>query len=315
MSFLVAPRNTRLPSCRRFIIGAALGLLLLTGGCSALRIGYSQAPDLVYWWMDAYIDFTSEQTPRVREALVQWFAWHRKTQLPDYADQLARAQKEVLADTSAQRVCEWQDELIKRAHTAFDRAEPAVVDVLLSVSPDQVRHLEKRYAKNNDEFRDDYLQSDLRERADKTLDRTLERAEMLYGRFDDGQRARIADWLARSPFDPELWLAERRQRQQETLRMLRDLGPDNGAGREQATRALREYVEHLERSPRENYRRYSAKLKEFNCQFAAALHNGTTAAQRRIAAKKLAGWEGDLRALVAQGAAAEMRARPAPGMR
>jgi hypothetical protein len=185
----------------------------------------------------------------------------------------------------------------------------------LSITPEQVQHLEKRYAKNNDEYRDDYLQRDPRKRADASLDRVLERAEMLYGRLDDAQRARVVDWLARSPFDPELWLDERRQRQQEVLRMMRELGPDNGVGREQATRLLRDYVEHLERSPRENYRRYSAKLKEFNCQFAAALHNGTTPAQRRNAAKKLAGWEGDLRALVAQGAAAETRARPAPAMR
>jgi hypothetical protein len=42
---------------------------------------------------------------------------------------------------------------------------------------------------------------------------------------------------------------------------------------------------------------------EFNCGFAATLHNGTSAAQRRSAAKTLAGWEGDLRALVAAAAA------------
>ena len=43
------------------------------------------APDLVYWWLDRYIDFNDTQTPRVHEAIKQWFAWHRRSQLPDYA--------------------------------------------------------------------------------------------------------------------------------------------------------------------------------------------------------------------------------------
>ena len=80
--------------------------------------------------------------------------------------------------------------------------------------------------------------------------------------------------------------------------MLRKLTAEK-ATREQALAELRGYVERLERSPREAYRRYSAGLAEFNCGFAASLHNATTAAQRRTAAEKLAGWEGDLRAIAA----------------
>jgi Family of unknown function (DUF6279) len=109
---------------RRWIIAALCGLLGLTVGCSALRIGYGTAPDLVYWWVDRYVDFNDTQTPRVREAVAQWFAWHRRTQLPDYAALLTRAQAEVLADTTAARVCAWQTELIQRADTAFDRPRP-----------------------------------------------------------------------------------------------------------------------------------------------------------------------------------------------
>jgi hypothetical protein len=276
---------------------------MLVSGCSALRIGYSQAPDLVYWWLDGYIDFNSAQTPRVRAALTQWFAWHRRTQLPDYAALLVRTQSEVLADTSAARVCEWQVDLVKRANTAFDHAVPAAADILLTITPQQITHLERRYAKNNEEFRDDYLQPDLRKRAELTLKRTVERAEMLYGRLDDAQRARMAQALTRSPFDPEAWFAERRQRQQEALQLLRTIVA-SGATREQVLAGLRTYADHLQRSPQDAYRRYSERLMEFNCGFAATLHNGTSAAQRRAAAKTLAGWEGDLRALVAAAVAA-----------
>ena len=279
---------------------ALCGLLGLASGCSALRIGYGTAPDLVYWWLDGYVDFNSSQTPRAREAIRQWFAWHRTTQLPDYAAQLARAQAEVLVDATAARACEWQAEVVKRAQLSFERIAPAAAELMLTVTPAQVRHLEQRYAKYNAEFRDDFLQPDPRKRAEKTLERAVDRAEMLYGRLDDAQRSRIAELLARSPFDAETWLAERRARQQEALQMLRRSASE-GATREQALVALRTYVEHMRQSPRDGYRRYSERLAEFNCSFAASLHNATHAAQRRVAAQRLAGWEGDLRAIAAAG--------------
>ena len=282
---------------RSFIIGLALSLL---GGCSALRIGYGTAPDLVYWWIDGYVDFNGAQTPRAREAIRQWFAWHRRTQVPDYAAQLARAQTEVLADTTPVRVCEWQKEVVKRAQVAFDRIAPATAELMLTFTPEQIKHLDQRYTRANADFRDNFLQPDARKRAEVNLERTVDRAETLYGRLDDSQRARISESLARSPFDAEAWLAERRQRQLEVLQVLRKLTAEGAsANREQALAALRGYVERLERSPREPYRRYAERLAEFNCGLGATLHNLTTPAQRRTAAAKLAGWEGDLRAIAA----------------
>jgi hypothetical protein len=283
----------------RSLIIVALGCLLAVAGCSALRIGYATAPDLVYWWLDRYVDLDDTQTPKVRTAIKQWFAWNRRTQLPDYAALLARAQTEVLADTTPARVCEWQGEAIKRAHVAFDRIAPSVADLMLIITPQQVRHIERRYDKLNAEFRDDFLQPDPRKRAEETRKRVIDRAEMLYGRLDDAQRERIDENLKRSPFDADLWFAERRFRQQEVLQSLRKLQTTEGAGREQALASLRTYVERLEHSPRDNYRRYYERLTEFNCAFAAGLHNATTAAQRKVAASRLAGWQGDLRAIAA----------------
>ena len=279
--------------------GLIIALLCVAlGACSALRIGYSQAPDLSYWWLDRYVDFNSAQTPRVRDALQQWFAWHRRSQLPDYAALLARAQAELAADTTPARACEWQGEVVKRARTAWERAVPAVAELLPSLTLQQVQYIERRYAKVNEDFRDDYLQPDARKRAEAALKRTLERAESFYGKLNDSQRARIADMLPRSPFDPESWFAERQQRQQSIVSMLRQFNGD-GAAREPVLAALRGQADQMERSPREPYRRYVERLNEFNCGFAANLHNSTTPAQRRHAADKLAGWEGDLRALVA----------------
>ena len=82
-----------------------------------------------------------------------------------------RAQKEVLADTTPVRVCEWQRELVKRTRVAYEQAEPAAADIVLTISAEQIQHLEKRYTKNNDEFREEYLQGDPAQRETRSLKR------------------------------------------------------------------------------------------------------------------------------------------------
>ena len=48
-------------------------LLVLTGpwltGCSALRLGYNNGPQLAWWWLDGYVDFSTEQTPAAKAAI------------------------------------------------------------------------------------------------------------------------------------------------------------------------------------------------------------------------------------------------------
>ena len=279
---------------------ALLLATVLLGGCSALRLGYNQAPDLAFWWLDGYADFDDNQSLRTRDGLAAWFAWHRRTQLPNYAALLVRAQTEIVADMPAARMCTWWGELYERFDVAIDRAVPDIAEVMLSFKPEQLRHMERQHAKKNAECRSEYLDGDAAERAAQNLKRTIDRAETLYGRLDDVQRARIGRALAASPFDAEAWFVERRRRQQDALQLLRRLIAE-GASREQAQAAVRAYALRVKRSPNEAYRQYQERLTQFNCGFSAELHNATTPAQRQTAVDKLKGWERDLRALVAQG--------------
>ena len=281
----------------RIIVALSILAWGLTG-CSAVRFGYNQAPELVYWWLDGYVDFDDAQSRRVRDMLGQWFAWHRRTQLPDYAALLARAQAELPADTTPQRVCRWWDELRQRGERAAEQALPAAAEVMSTLKPAQLQHIERRYARKNEEFRDDFLDKDPARRLDRSVQRAVERAEFLYGSLEAPQRALVAKLVAASPFDPDAWYDERVLRQQEALQLMRRLGSEN-ASRDTALATLRAYGERMARSPREPYRRYQEKLETYNCGFAASLHNATTPAQRQAAVAKLKGWEADFRALAA----------------
>ncbi len=274
-----------------------------------VRLAYDQAPHLTYWWIDGYVDSQGDQTPRLREAIDRWFVWHARTQLPEYAALLARAQREVIAPITPAAMCAWAAEAERRIDLALEAAVPGAAELMLTLTPAQLQHIERRMAKGNDETRADFLQADAAERRAASLKRVVERFERIYGRLDATQRERLAALLATSSFEPERWLAERRLRQREILQTLAAVSvaggsADRNAALQQAQAAARVLAERTTRSPRADYRAYQQRLVHDNCQLAATMHNAMTPSQRQAARAKFKGWEEDLRALSAASASA-----------
>ena len=265
----------------------------------AVRIGYNQGSPLAFRWLDSYVDFDDAQSLRVRTALDDWFAWHRRTQLPDYADLLARAQSELQGPATPERMCFWGREIRARLEAGLERVAPVLAEVMPTITAQQISNIEKRYTERNEVFRDDFLNRVPAKRHKAAVKREIERAELLYGELDDAQREFVARSVAQSPWNGELAYSELVHRQQDVLAMLRRLAA-NRASRAEADAEIRAYAQSLQRSPREDYRRYAERLADHNCRFAAALHNLTSVEQRRGAAKKLKDYEGDLRALAAE---------------
>ncbi len=270
----------------------------LLSACSALRLGYSQAPELAYWWLDGYVDFNKSQTPKVREALTSWFKWNRSTQLPDYAALLAKAEVELASNATPAQACQWFDDVSSRVEVALERVLPDLAEMVLTATPEQLVYLEKSFAKRNKEILADYAQPGAEDRQRAAVKRSVERAESLYGKLNDAQHERVAAAVAASPFDANLWLAERKARQQDVLQTVRRLLSEK-ASNEQVQAAVRVLVQRSRHSPRDTYAAYQQRLTQYNCAIAAQTHNFTTPAQRKFAAQKLKGWEGDLRALTA----------------
>jgi len=296
------PSALRRPFVRRSIIGAvAMALVLATTGCSLVKLGYGQASGLAYRWLDRYVDFDNDQSLQVRAALDDLHAWHRRTQLPDYVQLLARAEAEVGADATPERMCAWAGELRSRIEPVLQQLAPTIADVARTLSPAQLAHIEKRFAETNEEYRDDHLQRNPQRRHKAEVKREVERAEMLYGRLDAAQRNLVVHSVTTSPYDAEVAYAERKERQQDVLSLVRRLREANG-GRDDAIAQVRAYVSGIDRSPRESYRRYSERVIAHRCALASQLHNSASAAQRSEAAKKLAGYRDDARDLMGDAA-------------
>ncbi len=278
-----------------------IGLLLLPlvvslAACSALRVTYSNGSQLAWWWIDGYFDFDREQTPRVKQALDTWFEWHRGSQLSPYSALLASARQQVMEPTTPEAACRWGERVRELLDPALKRAVAEFADIVPGMGPAQFKQLEQRYAKINQEMRRDFLQADLAERQRESVKRSVERAERVYGRLEEAQLRVVNAGTAASPFNPELWLAERQLRQRDVLQTLRRLVAER-ADREQRVAALTALVQRTEQSPHPEYRAYQIKLMQYNCNLAAQIHNATTPAQREQARDTFKGWEDDLKSL------------------
>jgi hypothetical protein len=294
-TFSAMGSNLSRTGLRVAIIGLALVVL---AGCSALRLGYDRGPLLARWWLDRYVDFDDTQLPVVKDGLGQWFTWHRSTQMPDYAQLLARLREEAVQPTTAEQMCRWGDELRRRAVLATEALLPQAARVVPLLTTAQIDELQARFDKRNAEFRKKVVQPRPDERRRESVKRTVERIEDFYGRLDGAQRQLVAASLEASPFDADAWYAGRQAQQREMVDTLRRLQAER-ADRERVLVALRALHARLTEPPPPDPQSPAQRLLRHNCDFAARLHNSTTAAQRQHLRDKLGGWEGDVRTLVA----------------
>lgn len=288
--------NLRLHLVR--IIGA---LFLLAGlaGCSAIKLGYNSLPELAYWWLDGYVDFNDDQTPAVREELAKLHGWHRSQELPRIAEMLARMEQLAPGPVTPVQACAFVPEIQARLAAVAARAEAAMAATALGLDAKQLRHLERKHRGNNADWRKGWIDAPPAERAERRFDMAIERAEMVYGKLDDPQRAVLRAWAERSPFDAQRVLIERQRRQSDLLQTLRRIQESPGDAALART-LLRDYLDRVQRSPDEGYGRYQDQVIDEACRTAAALHASTTAEQRDRAVRRLRAYQRDLRELAAQ---------------
>lgn len=273
------------------IIGA-LALAGLLVSCSAVKTLYNQAPDLAYWYLDGYVDFNGAQSLQVKSGLERLQAWHRQTQLPAYADMLRRLQDRMPANLSPAQACQTYADMRNRLLAVSAEFEPTATAVAVTVNASQLRHMEKRFAKSNAAFREDFLDGNPQEQRARRLKKAVKRAEMLYGDLQEEQLGALAQAIDQSPFNAALTYKEWQRRQRDVLQTLHGLaGKPNPP--DETRKAVRALIERTVRSPDPGYRNYEQALTEQSCQSFAAFHNQTTPSQRKNAVDTLRGYEHD----------------------
>lgn len=286
----------------RIIAAPLLAALLALGlaGCSTVKLAYNNLPELAYWWLDGYLDFDSNQTPRVRDELGQLLAWHRRAELPQWIALLQKAQALAPSDSTPAQACELGDAMRQRLLAIAEHAEPAGAELALTLTPAQLQQLQKKYAQQNTDYRSEWLSKSQEAQQAKRYEQWLDRSEDFYGSLDESQKKALRQMVAESVFSPALFDAERKRRQGVALSTLRALTAEPGIPASEARRALHAYVRTVAEPPPGRWREQQQALWQESCRNFATLHNMTTPAQREKAVRRLRDYEAELRELSAQ---------------
>ena len=279
----------------------ALPVLVLAalGGCSTIQLVYNQSDDLLYWWMDAYVDFQDNQKQFTRDTLSGLQRWHRQQQLPEYVALLKRLQTMAPNDITPAQVCAVTEDMKNSFASVLRFIEPEATRLGVQLTPEQLRNMRKRYDKTNKDWREDWLEGSAEKRLKYRTKQALNRLEDFYGRLDAPQREVLNQWLSESVFDAATSYAERERRQADSLQTLQRMAQVGEASA--TTQALlRGWIERSFNSPVERHRAYGQALWQENCEGFAKLHNSTTPAQRQRLLESLRGYENDFRALMSK---------------
>ena len=285
---------------KKFNTCIVVAFALLLAACSSLRLAYNNGDTLLYWWLDAYVDFDSEQKAEVKQDIDNLFRWHRKTQLQDYAQVLQHAQQQLKGNpTQADLLADYQD-VRRRTQALLVKAAPDIAELALSLKPEQLEQMEKKFSKNNAKFRRENMRGDAEEQNKFRYKKSMEQFELWFGGFSREQEAVIRRASDARPLDNALWLDERIRRQRNILSLARRImqeKPSKEVAVGWITDLIRQSFERMDQGERKAF--FDAYTNS-TVELVHTVIRIATPEQKEHAQKRMAGWIKDFNVLAAE---------------
>lgn len=289
--------NTHPQLAQRVRLLCLIALMAVVTACSTIRFSYNHGDTLLYWWLNAYIDIDGDQTDLVKKDIDNLFQWHRSTQLRDYAGLMNNMQRQLAGNpTQADLLADYRDIKARTELLAF-KALPQLADLALSMKPEQIAQMEKKFASNNNDFRKKFMSGSVDDQQKARFKKSMEQFDLWFGSFSRDQEAQLRKASDARPLDNEIWLQERVLRQKKIVALLRRVQQEK-LNKEQTMSAihglLREFFDRMDAPDRKAF--FDAYVDN-TTKFILAAIRIATPEQKAHAQKRMQGWIGDFNAL------------------
>lgn len=211
--------NQRLFRHTLVIISALIMLFL--AGCSSTTLAYRYADWGIVWWVEDYVTLTSDQEDTLNRDLNALREWHCAAELPRYSAWLDELEADIADGTpDVETIHYHQQQLMAFVPTLLEEAVPVAVNLLKTLSDEQVAELARNMAQGQQELEQDMLAGTPEATARARAERTAERVERWLGSLNDKQLTRVQQWSADRGRQTEVWLESRENWQQAFLAAL-----------------------------------------------------------------------------------------------
>lgn len=199
----------------------AAATVVLAGCASVVRVAYNNGDIAVRILANDYLDLQGEQADLFRARLARFHEWHRLEELPRYAQALdgaaARVERGATRDDVVWAVATVRERYRALAGQAIDESIP----VLLTLQPANFVAIERKLAAGNRKLTEELLEGEPAAREAARIDAITGRFEEWLGSASAEQRSLIASYVRTHPVNASLRLENRRARQRELMRVLR----------------------------------------------------------------------------------------------
>ena len=254
----------------------------LAGGCTALRLAYDNADTYLHFRAQSYLDLDARGSDELDARIDEFFAWHRRSALPQYARVSDEAAKRVAKGLSREDVVWGYDSLVAHARQSLRYAAERVAPLLDRLTPQQVAHMERRFADDNRKFAREYLRGSEADRRKRRAKRWEQRLEDWVGNLSPVQAEKVRQFSERAPLYDDLRAKDRQRMQTEFVDMLR---------RREAQKRLPDWIANWERGRDPAYlaaserfhQEFLALIQELDRTLAPEQRNRTVASFRNYA--------------------------------
>jgi hypothetical protein len=274
-------------------------LMVTAAGCSSIRFTYNHGDTLLYWWLNNYLDLDSDQSGWVKKDIDNLFQWHRKTQLKDYVQLLQNGQRQLAGNISAGDLAGDYQDIKARTELLAYKALPELADLARSVRPEQIAQMEKKFAKNNEDYRKKFMRGDLEARQKARFKKSMEQFDLWFGNFSPDQEAILRKASDARVLDNDVWMDERIRRQKQILGALRKIQHDK-LSKDATVSVLHNLVKELfGRFEAPERKAFFDTYTDQTIQLIQTAVKIATPAQKAHAQKRMQGWIEDFNVLAA----------------
>jgi hypothetical protein len=263
----------------------ALALLasLLVAGC-VTQAAYGQLDWLTRWYVNSYLDLDDSQERLVRDIVARNLAWHRATELPQYADYLRDLRAGLSGPVSAEFIARQYATTLVLSDRTLQKLSPDIARLLLTLNDGQVSEFFAELEERNAELAEEYADHPPEVRRTKQ-DRSILRAFRWFtGSLSAEQEATVRSYTAGMHDLAGQWL-QRRRTWQSAFRELLAGRAGNPAFEQQLTGLLLD----PNQFDGPDYRRQVAENREIAFAMTAAVLSSLNPKQRKHLDERLSG--------------------------
>jgi hypothetical protein len=187
-----------MPRRTRSYLACLLFSTLLLSGC-AIKLLYNQLDWLIPWYLSDYVEMTSTQREFFSQRLDAHLQWHKRDQLPAYAQLLNDLALDLEQGLTETQIDAYQTRFERITRAMIERVAPDLIELMARSTDEQVEDLFLQLSRDNQDYREDYLEADETRVRERRADEVIRNVERWTGKLSRSQRQMVTRWSQEYP--------------------------------------------------------------------------------------------------------------------